>query len=200
METESTPPASGRPRPLLLILLGLAVLALAVVKLMPSGSATPARPTSNQPGPAATTGTAAPLDPKDLDVRLEDLNLPRAKRSGESRNPFGFEERAAPPPPKQPLDVKPPVDSEPEDTRSSEPPSPPPLPPIPLKYLGIIEGQGKKLAALSDCKFTYRGEEGEIVDGRYRLVKIQVESVIMEYVDGRGRTTIRLSGQDCVGR
>jgi hypothetical protein len=199
METESTPPASGRPRPLLLILLGLAVLALAVVKLMPSGSATPARPTSNQPGPAATTGTAAPLDPKDLDVRLEDLNLPRAKRSGESRNPFGFEEKAAPPPapPPSPVGPPPPVSVGPESDVTT---GPLPPPPIPLKYLGIIEGQGKRLAALSDCKYTYRGEEGEIVDGRYRLVKIQVESVIMEYVDGRGRTTIRLSGQDCVGR
>ena len=43
-----------------------------------------------------------------------------------------------------------------------------------------------------------RGREGEIIDGRYRLVRIGVESVVMEYVDGRGRTTIRLSGQECV--
>ena len=94
METESTPPASGRPRPLLLILLGLAVLALAVVKLMPSGAATPTRPTSNQPGPAATAGQVAALDPKDLDVRVEDLKADRPQPSGESRNPFGFEVKA----------------------------------------------------------------------------------------------------------
>jgi hypothetical protein len=193
METEATPPASGRPRPFLLILLGIAVLALAVVKLMPSGgSATPARPTSNQPGPAATTGTAAATDPKDLDVRLEALSAPRPDASSGSRNPFTFAPttHVAPPPP-------PPG----ERSNGLDPPPPPAgPPPIPLKYFGIIEGQGKKLAALSDCKFIYRGEEGEIIDGRYRLVKIQVESVVMEYLDGRGRTTIRLSGQDCVGR
>ena len=201
METESTPPASGRPRPLLLILLGLAVLAFAVVKLMPSGAATPARPTSNQPGAAATTGTRAQLDPKDLDVHLEGLTTPRPKPSGEGRNPFGFQMKPEPPPPPPPVEVTRPVTSGQEDVDPNRPtPGPPPPPPIPLKYLGIIEGQGRRLAALSDCKFTYRGEEGEIVDGRYRLVKIQVESVVMEYVDGRGRTTIRLSGQDCVGR
>ena len=43
-----------------------------------------------------------------------------------------------------------------------------------------------------------RGREGDIIDGRYRLVRIGVESVVMEYLDGRGRTTIRLSGQECV--
>jgi hypothetical protein len=200
METETTPPASGRPRPLLLILLGIAVLALAVVKLLPSGSTTAPRPTSNQPGSAATTGAAAPLDPKDLDVRLEALEATRPEPSDESRNPFGFAPKPEPSPPPREV-VPPPQPSGPENAEpSGPPPGPAPPPPIPLKYLGIIEGQGKKLAALSDCKFTYRGEEGEIVDGRYRLVKIQVESVIMEYVDGRGRTTIRLSGQDCVGR
>ena len=201
METETTPSASGRPRPLLLILLGLAVLAFAVVKLMPSGSTTGARPTSNQPGPRATTGTGTALDPKDLDVRLEGLDTERPGPSGESRNPFTFAPPKAPPPlpavPPPPVVVPPPVAGGVENAPNE---GPPPPPPIPLKYLGSIEGQGKKLAALSDCKFTYRGEEGEIVDGRYRLVKIQVESVVMEYVDGRGRTTIRLTGQDCVGR
>ena len=201
METETTPPATGRPRPLLLIMLGLAVIALAMVKLMPSGSTTAARPTSNQPGPSATTGTAAPVDPKDLDVRLEGLETARPEPSGASRNPFGFAPKTSPPPVER--TTPPPVVLPPPVTGSADnvqPEGPPPPPPIPLKYLGLIEGQGKRLAALSDCKFTYRGEEGEIVDGRYRLVKIQVESVVMEYVDGRGRTTIRLSGQDCVGR
>ena len=45
-----------------------------------------------------------------------------------------------------------------------------------------------------------RAHEGDIIAGQYRLVKIGVESVVMEYVDGRGRTTIRLSGQECVGK
>jgi hypothetical protein len=39
------------------------------------------------------------------------------------------------------------------------------------------------------------GKEGDIIDGRYRLLKIGVESADLSYVDGRGRQTIRLSGQ-----
>jgi hypothetical protein len=84
----------------------------------------------------------------------------------------------------------------------AELPGPTQPPPIPLKYIGLMEGvpgQGK-VAAFSDCRTTMRGREGEIIAGQYRLVKIGVESVVLEYVDGRGRTTIRMSGQECVGK
>jgi hypothetical protein len=57
-----------------------------------------------------------------------------------------------------------------------------------------------KIASLSDCRVTMRGREGDTIDGRYRLVRIGVESVVLEYLDGRGRTTVRMSGQDCVGK
>ena len=74
------------------------------------------------------------------------------------------------------------------------------IPPIPLKFMGTVEGPGIKLAALTDCKgFTYSGREGETIDGRYKLVRIQVESIVMEYVNGTGRTTIKKSG-DCPRR
>ena len=93
---------------------------------------------------------------------------------------------AAPPALRAPLDV---------------PPGPPPPPPIPLKYIGLLEEKGGgKLAAFSDCRTTMRAHEGDIIAGQYRLVKIGNESVVMEYVDGRGRTTIRQSGQECVGK
>ena len=48
--------------------------------------------------------------------------------------------------------------------------------------------------------FLIGSERGEIVAGQYRLVHIGVESVVMEYADGRGRETIRMSGQECVGK
>jgi hypothetical protein len=47
---------------------------------------------------------------------------------------------------------------------------------------------------MSDCRTTYHGREGQIIDGRYRLVSIGVESIVLEYVDGRGRTTVRQDG------
>ena len=81
------------------------------------------------------------------------------------------------------------------------PPQPPPPPPITLKYIGLLEvGNGEKVAAFSDCRSTMRGKEGDVIGGQYRLVHIGTESVVMEYVDGRGRTTIRQSGQECVGK
>jgi hypothetical protein len=62
--------------------------------------------------------------------------------------------------------------------------------------MGTVEGPGIKLAALTDCKgFTYSAREGEAIDGRYRLVRIQTESVVMEYLNGTGRVTIRKTGE-----
>jgi hypothetical protein len=70
------------------------------------------------------------------------------------------------------------------------------IPPIPLKFMGTVERGNLKLAALTDCKgFTYSGREGEPIDGRYLLVRIGQESVVMEYLNGTGRTTIRKSGE-----
>jgi len=39
-----------------------------------------------------------------------------------------------------------------------------------------------------------RGAEGDVIEGRWRIVKIGVESIDMAYLDGRGRQTIRLTG------
>jgi hypothetical protein len=70
------------------------------------------------------------------------------------------------------------------------------LPPIPLKFIGIVEARetAGKLAVLSDGRFVFHGREGDIVEGRYRIVSIGVESIVLEYVGGGGRQTIRLSG------
>jgi len=106
------------------------------------------------------------------------------------RNPFRFRPPPAPPAP-PPVKFTPPPPVEPQ-----LPPAPV-IPPIPLKFMGTVEGPGIKLAALTDCKgFTYSGREGETIDGRYKLVRIQTESIVMEYQNGTGRTTIRKSG-DC---
>ena len=40
----------------------------------------------------------------------------------------------------------------------------------------------------------FQGEEGDIIEGRYRILKIGVESIELAYLDGRGRQTIRLTG------
>ena len=57
-----------------------------------------------------------------------------------------------------------------------------------------------KIAALSDCKHTVQGREGDEIEGQYRIVKIGIESLVIENLDGTNRTTLRMSGQDCVAR
>ena len=73
----------------------------------------------------------------------------------------------------------------------------PPLPPIPLKFIGVLErASGVKWAVLTDGKSApMYGRDGDLIDGRYAIVKIGTESVEMTYADGRGRQVIRLSGQ-----
>jgi hypothetical protein len=52
-----------------------------------------------------------------------------------------------------------------------------------------------RVAILSDAHGVYYGREGEIIEGRYRILKIGVESIDLAYLDGRGRQTIRQTGQ-----
>jgi hypothetical protein len=47
---------------------------------------------------------------------------------------------------------------------------------------------------LSDGRNVFYGREGDIIEGRYRILRIGVESIEMTYVDGGGQQTIRLTG------
>jgi hypothetical protein len=79
---------------------------------------------------------------------------------------------------------------------NTEPPPPPPLPPIPLKFIGTAEQGNKRVAVFSDGRgLPLYAREGELVLGQYRIVRIGVESIVMEYADGRGRQTIPMRGQ-----
>ena len=82
-----------------------------------------------------------------------------------------------------------------EPLQPVEPAGLPPEAPIPLRYVGYAETPGSgKVAALSDGRFTYHGREGDVIEGRWRVVQIGVESLVIERVDGTGRQTIRLAG------
>ncbi len=125
-----------------------------------------------------------------LDVQLKRLTRPGPEPTTGNRNPFQFDLGPGPragfePPTKAPVAITP----------APVPPAAAP-PPIPLKFIGLVEGPAGtgRLAVLSDGRFVYQGREGDIIDGRYRLVRIGVESVVIEHLDGRGRQTLRLSG------
>ena len=78
----------------------------------------------------------------------------------------------------------------------SGPPPPPPVPPIALKFIGVLEAAAPQtIAMLSDGRGApIYGKKGISVEGRYRILRIGAESIEMAYLDGRGRQTIRLSG------
>ncbi len=181
METE-------RRRQLLLAAL-VVVLAVLAYRMWPAPSA-PAVPASNERGSVRTARTTAPA-PSTIDVHLQALSAERAKPVSAERDLFRFKPKAAPPPPPR-LTQPPPVAPVP-----TGPPPPPPLPPIPYKFVGLVEvpGQSKRIAVLSDGRSApVFGREGDIIEGRYRIVQIGAESIEMEYLDGRGRQRIRLSG------
>ena len=198
MATEA--PASGRPRPWLLLLLGTLALVL-VWQMFSGGAAQPSVTTAGGPrGPAAASGET--IEPSDLDVKIEALSDAPAPLADGGRNPFRFQPKPAPPPPPP----APAAANRPAGPVKPVDPGPPPPPPGPpaigtlIKFIGIVDTGKERVGAFSDCRYTFSGREGEIMEGRYRLVRIGLESAVVEYADGRGRTTLPLNGQACVGK
>jgi hypothetical protein len=109
-----------------------------------------------------------------------------------SRDPFRFGVRPPPPAPPPPPYVPPPPPPPPRPTV----PAGPVVAPITVKFIGRFVLPNKKVVAqLWDPKGgTFTHMEGEIVDGRYRIVRIQEESLVIEHLDGTGRTTLPLRG------
>lgn len=193
-----------RPRPWLLVLLGLVVVGFVMTQMFSGGSGqgavqTPAQPRSGRAG----AGANGPLDPAELDVKIEALKQPAQEQGEVERNPFRFQPKAPPPPP--------PAVAPPPSSFTPGPPGPPPGPVGPppigntIKFIGIVETGTVRIGAFSyydeatrTCKATFPGKVGDILEGRYRVVEIGVESATLEYLDGTGRTRIPLNGQACV--
>jgi hypothetical protein len=65
-----------------------------------------------------------------------------------------------------------------------------------LKFIGTLEQGTMRVAIFSDGRgVPLYAAEGKLVLGQYKVVKIGVESVVMEYADGKGRETIPMRGQ-----
>jgi len=176
------------------LLFGVLLIALAVVGYRAiattsrtATSASNRTRTTSSGGAGTTAGPAAP------DVHLDALNSERPKPVDAERNLFSFRPKAAPPAPApgNGQGVAPPPVVAP-----AQPAGPGTLSPIPLKFIGTVNREGKPtIAVLSDGQgLPLYGVEGGTVGGRYRIVRIGVESIEMSYLDGRGRQTIRLTG------
>jgi hypothetical protein len=171
-------------------LLGLLVALFVVVMFVVSrgeGPAGTSAPPSNQPGRL----TSEPGVPEVADVNLDALKAAHDAPADPQRNLFVFRPKAAPPAPPRAAAPRTPTLAPPVPT------GPPPPPPIPLKYIGLLErGGGGRVAILSDGRgSTFHAREGEVIDGRYTVIRIGPDSIDLSYVDGRGRQSLRLSGQ-----
>lgn len=201
MATDAAAPRSGRPRPWLLVLLGILVVGYLASQMFSGGTATPTVPTTT-PQRAANAQKPGQVSPADLDVKIEALKPTQAPAEEGDRNPFRFQPKAPPPPPPAPPASKKPVTVQqppPVDTTPPPPPQPPPIGNT-IKFIGIVDTGKTKIGAFSDCRATFPGREGDIIEGRFRVVRIGVESAVLEYADGKGRTTLPLNGQACVGK
>ena len=177
-------------------------LVLAALAMVLAGAAYQQWPRATIEAPATsndvqgTARTAAGKPPMTApDVHLQALEEEWPKPGQVERNLFRFKPKPAPPPlPPATVGRTPPVTTSP-----SGPPPPPAVPPIALKFITLIErpDRGEKIALLSDGRGgpSIFGKEGDVIEGRYKIVRIGTESIEVAYLDGHGRQTIRLTGQ-----
>ena len=77
-------------------------------------------------------------------------------------------------------------------------PPPPPPPPIPLKFYGFVTAArtgGAKRAFFMENEDIYIASEGEMVKNRYKLIRIGVNTVVMEDTQFKSQQTIKLTDE-----
>ncbi|HZD30302.1 MAG TPA: hypothetical protein VE779_01445 [Candidatus Angelobacter sp.] len=137
----------------------------------------PAKPSARKPGPVLL---AQSLDPT---LRLDLLNSSEdVSYKGAGRDIF----QNQPEPAAIPKVVKPVI--------NTGPPTPPPPPPIPLKFYGYSGNKsGPKQVFLSKGDDIFIAKEGQIVDRRYKILKIGPNSIEVEDVLTNHRQTLPLT-------
>ncbi len=141
-------------------------------------------------------GQAADLSLMDATLRLDLLaRLQEVGVRGGGRSLFEF---AAPPLPPQPKVIPAAkvqtVPLPPPPPKAAEPPPKPTAPQIPLKFYGHTTAarQAIRRAFFLDGDQILVGGEGEVLKKRYRVVRIGVNSVVMEDVDFKAEQTLPL--------
>jgi hypothetical protein len=176
--------------------LGAAAVLLAALALWSLQRGRAPQTTAVAPAAATTAAGAASAEQPIAEIDLNALEAKRPEPDTSTRNPFRFRPKPAPPPAAALSQQQQQAAAAAGAASGSVEPPPPPR--IPLKYIGDMadpQNPGKRIAILSDARSTYYGREGEVLEGRYRIVKIGVESIELTYLDGRGRQTIRQTGQ-----
>jgi len=146
---------------------------------------------SKRPEDRIDTEKVDPTLRLDLLAKLQEVELPSA-----GRNLF----QTGPPPAKaEPLKgPEPKVIPQPVVAKVEPPPGPPPGPPqlnTGLKYYGFSSAPGNspKTAFFLDGDDIFMAKEGETVKRHYRVVRIGVNSVVMEDTESKRQQTIPLA-------
>lgn len=147
------------------------------------------------------------VDPMTIDptLRLDLLAKVQAVDvEGGRRNLFAVGQPPPPPLPPEPK-IKPKPGSQVAGAEPApgppKPPPPPQAPPIPLKYYGYSSARGdnRKHAFFLDGDDILVAAEGETVKKRYRVVRIGVNSVVMEDTQFKHEQTLPLQEEAAAG-
>ncbi len=187
------------------VLAGIAILALYnalsngarnAPSAAPAARTVPIAPSLPAPQKPRARARVAPTQPADPDLKVDLLG----KSAGVTyeaggRNIFAYYTPPPPPPPKpvaNPLIGK--SGGEGGPGAPATPPAPPPPPPIPLKYYGYAHKptETQKKAFLAEGEDIYIAAEGDIVNKKYKIVKIGVNTVEAEDLTTKHRQLLPL--------
>jgi hypothetical protein len=75
------------------------------------------------------------------------------------------------------------------------PPPPPPPPPITLKFYGfsLSKDSGKRVAYLLDGEDIFLASEGETLKRKYKILRIQANSILVEDLDAKRQQSVPLT-------
>lgn len=152
-----------------------------------SSSTASANGTPAAGGPVGAEGDVPRID-------LGRLDSPKASTGAGHRDLFDF--GALPTPPPTPRPVSTPV---PEMVGPVAPiiPTPTPLPPLNIRYVGILEDKrGLKVAVfLTEREEVLTGQAGQLIGNRFRIVRIGLESVDIQEAGSEHTRRIPLGGK-----
>jgi hypothetical protein len=140
------------------------------------------------------------LDPTKIDPTLRADLLAKVRGvqySGVERNlfQFGAPKPKAPPAvnPTGPLPKPAPKPGEPGGPEAAAPPKPT-APPLTMKYFGFVNrpGDPHRRAFLLDGEDVFVAVEGELIKRRYRVVRIGVNSLVVEDIEFKSEQTLPL--------
>jgi len=169
-----------------------------------SGRKAASRRTSQEFRPPWKPKTA--VDPSNIDpkLRLDLLAKVQAVELGPAeRNLFQFGVAAAPALPKEPRPI---IPKTPDQIRAEQEAAaaatvPPPPPPIPLKYYGYTAQRvdGHKRAFFLDGDDIFVAAEGDMVKRRYKVVRIGINSAVVEDTQLNNTQTLPLAAEESAG-